>query len=108
MAASERELILAKREGFVAALTLYLKGPLSGPDGWKERSARERYPLPPRMVPNVQTDAYGWSWRLRDSKIEFRNPNPGEWKPLTLEVEESTRLALAAVLTTPLVPETED
>lgn len=81
---SERELVLARREGFIRAI--WGNAPSPRMPEWIERDAKATFPLPKRRVPKVVPDPGGSPTEFRsiDGKLEYRNTRDSEWYPYNI------------------------
>lgn len=74
---TERDLVLAKREGYVLHCTQ-----LCGNDEMAAARAVGLFPLPKRTQPRVVKDGYGIEWRMNDGTLEWKGDSSrGRWEP---------------------------
>lgn len=102
---TERDLVLAKREAFVAGACDTTFASRIGASS----EANRRYTLPKVEQPRVETGADGWSFRVINGKLESRGPKDLRWYPSQFVPQD--RVAVAAkVLANPteLIEDTDE
>lgn len=69
---TERDLVLAKREGWRAARAALVIGPIRGEyEVTWEAGAAQQYPLPKIVRPRVAVDAETVRWRVLDGVVQW-------------------------------------
>lgn len=102
---TERDVILAKREGFVK----HCLQTCSASKDFAEREAAVEYPLPKVTRARVirrKVGHFGFDWRLVKNTLEYANPGEEDWEPYRPEKGEWADVA--AILNDLLANPTEE